>query len=110
MSVPILKQFRQTWIHAIRIEFPNLSNAIRQKVRLGDSGDDDSDDSDDSSADDDASLLSLLKDDMSSAKLEWAKLWKVFGDPKDKLAYKLAKHFANTSDGEWKVIKRPRLS
>ena len=30
-----LKQFGKTLIQAIRIEFSNLSNAIRQKVRLG---------------------------------------------------------------------------
>ena len=28
------KQFRKTMIQAIWIEFPNLSNAIRQKIRL----------------------------------------------------------------------------
>jgi hypothetical protein len=31
-----LKQFGKTLIQAIRIEFPNLRNAIRQKVRQGD--------------------------------------------------------------------------
>jgi len=29
------KQFEKTLIQAIRIEFPNLGNAIRQKVSLG---------------------------------------------------------------------------
>ena len=39
LNIPHSEQFEKTMIQAIRIEFPNLSNAIRQKIRLVDKPD-----------------------------------------------------------------------